>query len=144
MTTADPKEIKQRAVARGLRLGAADVRVVAARADEESRQRMETAFRRGDFAAWGYDGEYARRATDPTSLLQGARSVVCVAVPYATPPPNETAVLRGRVSNYAWGLDFDLARDGAQQRVQPLVIVMPWASRPRRSSATLGLWRSAR
>jgi len=106
MTTADPKEIKQRAVARGLRLGAADVRVVAARADEESRQRMETAFRRGDFAAWGYDGEYARRATDPTSLLQGARSVVCVAVPYATPPPNETAVLRGRVSNYAWGLDY--------------------------------------
>jgi epoxyqueuosine reductase len=106
MTTADPKDIKQRAVARGLRLGAADVRVVAARADEESRQRMETAFRRGDFAAWGYDGEYARRATDPTSLLQGARSVVCVAVPYATPPPNETAVLRGRVSNYAWGLDY--------------------------------------
>src|SRR5580700_8643785 len=95
MRTVDPKEIKQRAVALGLRLGAADVRVVAARTDAESRHRMDAAFRRGDFAAWGYDGEYARQATDPTSLLQGARTVVCVAVPYATPPPNETAVLRG-------------------------------------------------
>ncbi|HEY6325165.1 MAG TPA: tRNA epoxyqueuosine(34) reductase QueG [Candidatus Cybelea sp.] len=106
MNTDDLIAIKQRAVRRAVELGAGDVRVVAARTDEGSRRRMLEAFERGDLATWGYDGEYARRATDPARLLPHARSVVCVAVPYATAAPSAPSRLRGRVSNYAWSPDY--------------------------------------
>jgi len=97
--------IKQLAVRTALELGAGAVRVTSARADEESRRRMQAAFARKDFLCWSYDDEYARRATDPHELCDGARSVVCIAVPYATASPR-TGPLRGRVSNYAWSADY--------------------------------------
>jgi epoxyqueuosine reductase len=97
--------IKALAVRTALELGAGAARVTRARTDEESRRRMEAAFERGDFSAWGYDGEYARRATDPTNLLDGAQSVICIALPYAT-PQTVGGALRGRVSNYAWSADY--------------------------------------
>jgi epoxyqueuosine reductase len=106
MNTNDLIAIKRRAVGRALGLGAGDARVVAARTDRASRQRMEAAFRRGDLAAWSYDGEYARRAADPATLLPQARSVVCIAVPYATEAPPARSRLSGRVSNYAWSRDY--------------------------------------
>jgi epoxyqueuosine reductase len=102
----DSEAVKRRAIERALDLGAGDVRVVDARADAESRRRMEEAFARGDFAAWKYDREYARRATDPSEVLPHARSVVCIAVPYAIPAPARRNALRGRVSNYAWSSDY--------------------------------------
>jgi epoxyqueuosine reductase len=97
--------IKQLAVRTALELGAGAVRVTSARADGESRQRMQAAFARKDFLCWSYDAEYARRATDPGELCNGARSVVCIALPYATPAAGP-APLRGRVSNYAWSADY--------------------------------------
>jgi len=98
-------EIKAIAVAAARERGAADVRVVSAFDDDETQQRMRESFARGDLATWGYTQEYARAATDPQTLLPGARSVICIAVPYATPAPKR-ARLRGRVSNYAWSLDY--------------------------------------
>ncbi len=106
MNTDELMAIKRRAVRRAVELGAGDVRVVAARSDAESRRRMAAAFERGDLTTWSYDGEYARRATDPATLLPQARSVVCVAVPYATAQPRARSGLRGRVSNYAWSRDY--------------------------------------
>lgn len=97
--------IKQLAVRTALALGAGAVRVTSAHADEESRRRMQAAFARGDFLCWSYDDEYARRATDPGELSAGARSVVCIAFPYATAAPRP-GPLRGRVSNYAWSADY--------------------------------------
>ncbi len=97
--------IKTLAVERARALGAGDVRVVDARVDVESRERMRAAFERGDFTTWGYDESYARAAADPRAVLAGARSIVCIAVPYATPPPRRSP-LQGRVSNYAWSLDY--------------------------------------
>ena len=82
------------------------VRVADARADATTRERMEAAFTRGDFATWNYDAAYARAAADPRTVLPGARSVVCVAVPYATERPRSTDPLVGRVSNYAWSRDY--------------------------------------
>ncbi len=104
-TALDLGEIKRGAVEAARSLGAADVRVTEAFADVESRERMRSAFERGDFATWRYDESYARRAADPRELLANARSVVCIAVPYATAAPPRRA-LRGRVSNYAWSLDY--------------------------------------
>jgi epoxyqueuosine reductase len=100
-----PSEIKRTAVEAARQRGAGDVRVVAAFADEKSRERMRASFDRGDHATWRYDEVYARRAADPKSILAGARSVICIAVPYATPAP-QRAPLRGRVSNYAWSADY--------------------------------------
>jgi epoxyqueuosine reductase len=93
--------------------GARAVRIAAADADPATRDRMRSAVARGDLATWPYDDGYARAASDPATLLTGARSVVCVAVPYATPVPRERRG-RGRVSAYAWSSDY-------HQRMQTLL-----------------------
>ncbi|MGA7283877.1 MAG: tRNA epoxyqueuosine(34) reductase QueG, partial [Candidatus Cybelea sp.] len=105
-TTIDPAKIKEGAIRKALELGAGAVRVASALPDEASRRRMRESFSRGDLSTWGYDAEYARRASDPGELLRGARSVVCIAVPYATSRPEQRAPLQGRVSNYAWSSDY--------------------------------------
>lgn len=67
---------------------------------------MRAAFARGDHATWGYDEGYARAASDPAAIFPQAARVLCVAAPYATPPPRTQQPLRGRVSNYAWSTDY--------------------------------------
>ncbi|MFY9719268.1 MAG: tRNA epoxyqueuosine(34) reductase QueG [Candidatus Cybelea sp.] len=98
--------IKQLAIRTALELGAGAVRVTSARADEESRWRMQAAFERGDLGCWDFDADYARRASDPQALRAGAQSVICIALPYATPRPGAGGPLRGVVSNYAWSADY--------------------------------------
>lgn len=99
------ERIKGLAREEALRLGAASVRVADAREDEQARDAMRAAFERGDFSTWPYDETYARKAADPLHVLPGARSVICIAVPYRTqaPPPGP---MQGRVSNYAWSPDY--------------------------------------
>jgi len=87
--------------------GADAVAVAAAVPDEATAARLRASYARGDLASWPYDGAHAARATRPAELLTGARSVVCVAVAYATPPPaGRRAPLTGRTSNYAWSPDY--------------------------------------
>jgi epoxyqueuosine reductase len=100
-----PSEAARAVKAAALAHGARAVRIATATADRPTQARMRAAFARGDHATWGYDDAYADTAGDPTSLLAGARSVVCIAVPYATPPPGERRS-RGRVSAYAWSADY--------------------------------------
>jgi len=102
----DAGAIKRLAVARARELGASGVRVAPAFRDEEARRRMRASFARGDLRTWGYDERYAAVSTDPDTLIAGARSVICIALPYATQAPRERAPLRGRVSNYAWSPDY--------------------------------------
>jgi epoxyqueuosine reductase len=85
--------------------GAHAVRIAAAQPDAATRARIEDAVARGDLTTWSYDAAYAAAASDPATLLPGARSVVCVAVAYATPAPPEQRG-RGRVSAYAWSDDY--------------------------------------
>jgi len=85
--------------------GAGAVRIAGAGADGETRARMHAALARGDVATWPYDDAYADAASDPATLLPGARSIICIAVPYATPVPRERRG-RGRVSAYAWSEDY--------------------------------------
>lgn len=106
MMANDAARVKQRAIDVALAHGAGAVRIAPAHPDQTARGRMEAAFDRGDFVTWRYDGEYARRAADPRSLLRDARSVVCIAVPYAVHARAKRAPLRGRVSNYAWSSDY--------------------------------------
>ena len=85
--------------------GADAVRIAPAEPLDASRAQMAASFDRGDLAAWGYDERYACAATDPHPLLPQARSVVCIAVKYATPSLSIPRG-RGRVSNYAWSEDY--------------------------------------
>ncbi len=102
----DAARIKVLAVEKARQLGARDVRVAPAFVDARSRERMRAAFKRGDLQSWGYSDEYARRACDPHDLLREARSVVCIAMSYATAEPDGYQPLHGRVSNYAWSSDY--------------------------------------
>jgi epoxyqueuosine reductase len=85
--------------------GAHAVRITTAEADVPTRNRLCEAIGRGDVATWPYDDAYPDASSDPATLLPGARSVVCIAVPYATPVPRERRG-RGRVSAYAWSADY--------------------------------------
>jgi epoxyqueuosine reductase len=101
----DVEAIRRLAIEQARRLGAADVRIAQAGEDNNAREAMRASFARGDLATWPYDEQYARKAAAPASILPGAESVICVAVPYRTdarlPGP-----LEGRVSNYAWSEDY--------------------------------------
>ncbi len=60
-----------------------------------------------DGLAW-YTEERVRRMNRPEALLEGARSIISLALGYDTgdPPPKRGAPLRGSVARYAWGRDY--------------------------------------
>lgn len=76
-----------------------------------------------EWLAAGYAGQMQylsdrREAYDhPRHVLEGTRSIVMLAMPYATEPPSKTASGTGRVSRYAWGeVDYhDFIRDRLHQ-----------------------------
>jgi len=65
---------------------------------------------RGDHGQMAYMARPDRiaRREDPSIILPGVRAVVCVAVNYypGPSPGPDGPLLRGLVSNYAWGLDY--------------------------------------
>ncbi len=65
---------------------------------------------RGEHAGMAYMARPDRvaRREDPALILPGVRSVLCVAVNYypGPPPAPSDDEPRGRVSNYAWGIDY--------------------------------------
>jgi epoxyqueuosine reductase len=92
-------------VAAALAAGADAVRIASAAPLPETGRALRDSIARGDLAAWPYDASYAARASDPRTLLADARSIVCVAVAYATPGKRLPRGC-GRVSNYAWSGDY--------------------------------------
>jgi epoxyqueuosine reductase len=86
--------------------GATRVAFASARPDERAHAWSRASFARGDFATWPYDDAYARASTDPQTILAGAASIVCIALAFAHPPPDDRPPLTGRISNYAWGADY--------------------------------------
>ncbi len=97
--------------------GATAVAVADATRSTETFERLAASFARGDLQTWGYDAAYAARASDPAALLPGARSVVCVAVSYATRAPQRRPPLHGRVSNYAWSADYHVRVRAILERI---------------------------
>jgi len=98
-------ELRASVVAAARRCGADAVRIAPAEPQTLTRERLSDSFGRGDLQTWPYDDAYAAKAADPRTLLAGARSVVCVAVAYATPAETPRPG-SGRVSNYAWSDDY--------------------------------------
>jgi epoxyqueuosine reductase len=101
----DPAAIKQLARNAALNLGATDVRIAAAADAGEVRRALHESFTRGDLATWPYDDAYAAKAADPSHVLAGARSVICIAILYEAHVP-EVRPNEGRVSNYVGSGDY--------------------------------------
>jgi epoxyqueuosine reductase len=88
-----------------MQLGASDVRVSSAGDTDDVQRDLSESFARGDLATWPYDAAYAAKAADPARILEGARSVICIAVPYGA-EAIESLPMQGRVSNYVGSGDY--------------------------------------
>jgi epoxyqueuosine reductase len=125
-------DVKKRVVAEAFAAGAIAVRIVSARDDAGTRERMRAAFAGEDFATWGYDEQRAMDASSPRTLLAGAASVVCAAMAYGTPAPAGRPPLSGRVSNYAWSSeDYHGKMRGLLRRVAAVLDTQASASSTR-------------
>lgn len=114
-------ELRQRLDDEAACCGIDRLRVAAARPDAVARERLAAAFERGDLATWHFDGERARMAADPETILPGARAVVCVAVGYDTEPPAVRSPLTGRISRYAWSEDYHRTLRRALERLEAVL-----------------------
>lgn len=87
--------------------------------------------RLGNWLAAGYAGEMAYLAgrqaayADPSRVLEGARSILMLAMNYRTAAPAAASPGAGRVSRYAWGTDY---HDVIHERLKRLIaLVKDWA-----------------
>jgi epoxyqueuosine reductase len=88
-----------------------------------------------EWLAAGYAGqmhylpERAEAAGDPQHVLEGARSVVMLAMNYRTAEPAASQSGQGRVSRYAWGADYhDVIRARLAELANWLRVQLPGAS----------------
>jgi len=74
----------------------------------EEADRLNEWLGRGHHASMRWMENHLEKRTDPTVLVQGARSIVSVLQSYYNPfePPEDPAI--GRISRYAWGDDYHL------------------------------------
>ncbi|HEC36263.1 MAG TPA: tRNA epoxyqueuosine(34) reductase QueG, partial [Anaerolineae bacterium] len=102
--------LSERIEERARRLGFDLVGVASAHPPREHVRAYRDWVARGDHGGMAYMARPDRiaRREDPSIILPGARSVVCVAVNYcpAPPPPPANDRPRGRISNYAWRQDY--------------------------------------
>ena len=74
--------------------------------------------------AW-MEREPDKRA-DPTRLLEGARSVISVALNYFTPKEHASEPGTGKVSRYAWGDDYhDVVRERLEDLAARISAILP-------------------
>jgi epoxyqueuosine reductase len=113
--TSDPAALSADVKAEARRLGFAGCAVLPA-APARTHAFYE-AWLAADYAgAMGYLRRHAAPKRDPRHLLPEARAVIALSHAYAAPPPAPPAdgTLRGRVSRYAWGMDYhDVLEDKA-------------------------------
>jgi epoxyqueuosine reductase len=78
---------------------------VAERLDEES-GRLRTWLERGYHATMSWMGRDPEKRINPRRVLEGARSVVSVALNYYSPEEHGKEAGIGKISRYAWGDDY--------------------------------------
>lgn len=105
--------IKQKALALGF------VRVGIVPAEPVS---TDTAAKLQQWLAWGYQGDmqwmvnHMEKRLNPGSLMEGARSIVCVAMNYYTPEPPGDSI---KIARYARGTDY---HDVVKKRLKQLLL----------------------
>ena len=107
----EPRQTKARVLELVRSEGFATARVAAAQPLLRAFERARHELREGHLEGLGWiTEEWLARSTDPQRFLEGARSVIVVALPAhappPAPPPGAAVVTRGRVARYAWGRDY--------------------------------------
>lgn len=102
-----PSAISARIKERALALGFSKVGLTAAVPLEREREGLTAWLARNHHAQMQWMARDAARRTDPQLILEGARSVVAVALNYYTAHSHEEDdQRRGKISRYAWGDDY--------------------------------------
>ncbi|HEU4963703.1 MAG TPA: tRNA epoxyqueuosine(34) reductase QueG [Bacilli bacterium] len=108
MTEAPQYELDNAAIVRiGEELGLDGIGVTTAEPFEEVREHLEM-YREQGYES-GFEHPVIEERVDPQAILPGAKSIVAIAVAYRTESyqqPERPEGLRGRMSVYAWGLDY--------------------------------------
>ena len=83
----------------------------AERLDEEA-VRLEQWLLEGRYGTMDWMAENFEERIDPTTLVEGAQSVISVLQHYDTPPRHPDDPFAGKISRYAWGDDYhDVMKD---------------------------------
>jgi len=104
--TLTPAALAALVKSRALALGFDKVGVARAEPLGDERARLEEWLRRGYHGEMRWMERDPARRTDPRELLEGARSVVVVALNYYTPHEHREDPSTGKISRYAWGDDY--------------------------------------
>ncbi|MDX9757845.1 MAG: tRNA epoxyqueuosine(34) reductase QueG [Bacteroidota bacterium] len=88
------------------RLGFSHVGVARAEALDIEREGLEDWLARGYHAGMEWIARDPARRADPRLVLEGARSVISVAMNYYHPVPHATDPTVARISRYAWGDEY--------------------------------------
>lgn len=88
------------------RLGFSHVGVARAAGLSGEREHLEEWLARGFHAGMEWMARDPDRRTDPRLVLEGARSVISVAVNYYHPAPHSDDPAHARISRYAWGDEY--------------------------------------
>lgn len=94
-----------------------------ARAEEmtEESSRLREWLTRGYQAGMGWMERSPERRADPTKVLDGARSVVSVAMNYYTSPGHAPEPGSPKISRYAWGEDYHKVLEGRLRQLEAYV-----------------------
>ncbi len=91
-------------------------------------ERLQTWLEAGYAGEMHYLPDRSEAASDPRYVLDGARSIVMLAMNYRTVEPVSAGPGQGKVSRYAWGSDYhDLIRDCLAKLADSLRTLVPAA-----------------
>lgn len=104
----DPVELRVAIKQKALALGLDACGISTAGPLDLEAERLEEWLGRGYQADMAWMAHHGSKRTDPTLLVEGARSVVSVLQSYYTPHEASSDPSVGRISRYAWGDDYHL------------------------------------
>lgn len=87
-------------------LGFTKVGIAHADALTEEGAHLREWLNRGYQASMQWMAGNGEKRVDPRLLLEDAKSVVCVAMNYYSPPKHKSDPAVGKISRYAWGDDY--------------------------------------
>ena len=100
-----PHELKAALIRKARKLGFLDVRMARAEKIEAEAVRLQEWLQKGYHGEMEYMENHFEKRTDPTLLVPGARTVICLAFNYYTEADQEDPDAP-RISKYAYGRDY--------------------------------------
>lgn len=101
-----PVELTQRIRRRARDLGFTHVGIAQAQELEPEGALLREWLDRGYHAGMTWMARDPARRSDPREVLEGARSVIALAMNYYSPEQHSAASAHGKISRYAWGDDY--------------------------------------